>query len=84
MGTHSISIPHFYCLEYKEDNRTMVLDIDFRDPVIYLNSALITHWAPPDDGVAVLDGEKKRILMNIYNELLKRNSPGRIVLEEDD
>ena len=29
----SIDIPHFYCLEYKEDEKRLIVEIDFREPL---------------------------------------------------
>lgn len=81
MNSYEIKIPHFYYLEYCEDNKIMRLDIDFRDPVIYLNTELIKSWLPPFEDVQITLEDKKRILKNIYNELLKNNSRDRIVLE---
>jgi len=49
--SYNIAIPHFYCLEYIEDNKTMNVEIDFRDPVIYLNDSLINTWNPPNDAI---------------------------------
>ncbi len=49
MKSYSISIPHFYCLEYKENNCKLILDIDFRDPIIYLDISQIKNWEPPND-----------------------------------
>ena len=50
----------------------MILDIDFRDPVIYLESVLVKNWEPPFDTELVTEKEKKRILRNIYDYLIVR------------
>ena len=62
--SYQISIPHFYCMEYTEGNKTMKLDIDFRDTIIYLNIDLITHWKPPYDEELIQIDKKKSIINN--------------------
>ena len=39
----SIDIPHFYCLEYKEDEKRLIVEIDFREPEIWISKSLIQH-----------------------------------------
>ena len=41
---YEIRIPHFYCLAYREANRKMLLEIDFRDSVIYMDDILTMTW----------------------------------------
>ena len=81
MENYRIEIPHFYCLDYYEANRIMRLDIDFRDPIIYLSIDLIEKWLPPNEDIVITQVDKDRILKNIYCELIKNNSRERIVLE---
>ena len=69
---YEISIPHFYCLEYREKDRTMLLEIDFRDPLIYLEDALVTGWESPNENEKIAPDEKKRILSNIYDYLVRQ------------
>jgi len=66
-----ISIPHFYCLEYREAGRLLVLDIDFRDPVIYLDDTLRLAWEAPHASEEIGSQERRRILDNIYDYLVK-------------
>ena len=66
---YEISIPHFYCLEYREGGRTMLLEIDFRDSVIYLDDTLVMAWEAPHTGEIIASAEKKRILDNVYEYL---------------
>ena len=66
-----ISIPHFYCLEYRESGRLLVLDIDFRDPVIYLDETLRLAWEEPHAAEEIGSQERRRILDNIYDYLVK-------------
>jgi hypothetical protein len=69
---YEISIPHFYCLKYKEKDKTIVLEIDFRDPVIYLEDTLLTAWEVPSTGERLTIAEQKRILANIYDYLVRQ------------
>lgn len=78
---YKIRIPHFYCLEYYEGNKKMVLDIDFREKQIVLSRDMIKNWENPYGNISLQDEEKSRILENIRNYLLKNNSPERIVME---
>ena len=64
---YEISIPHFYSLEYKEKDRKMLLEIDFREPFIELTTSLIQHWEPPFANEEITEQDKKCILQNIYN-----------------
>ena len=67
-----IEIKHFYCLDYFEGDRRMIVDVDFRDPVKYIDKRYITHWESPYDHEVLSSAEKERILNNIYNELVRR------------
>lgn len=69
---YHITIPHFYCLEYYEENKKMILDIDFREPTIYLEPCLVKNWEPPFDNEVIHIKEKRRIIHNIYDYLIMR------------
>lgn len=69
---YEISIPHFYCLEYRERGRLLKLEIDFRDSVIYLEQQLVVAWEPPDSAVEITAAEKKHILINVYDYLVRQ------------
>ncbi len=79
---YEIAIPHFWCLEYYEGGKKMTVDIDFRDIKIYLSTKLISCWDEPFEKEVITDEEKKRIIRNIADELIKINEPGRIVLQD--
>lgn len=81
MYEYKIEIPHFYCLDYYENGRVMKIDVDFRDKIIFLNIDLIHKWLSPYEDENITLNDKKRILNNIYIELLKNNSHDRIKLE---
>lgn len=59
--------PHFYCIEYIENNHHLIIDIDLRDPVLYISKSLITHWEPPYDNEPI-----DEITRDIIYERLKR------------
>ena len=69
---YEISIPHFYCLEYRQGERRLLLEIDFRDPEIILEEALITDWEPPYAGAGIAPADKKRIMCQVYDYLVRQ------------
>ena len=68
---YEIRIPHFYCLEYREANRKMLLEIDFRDSVIYLDDILTMAWEEPFAGEKIESADKRRILDRVYDSLVR-------------
>ena len=78
---YKIDIQHFYCLDYSEGERNMTLDIDFRDPIIILNTNCVVKWNHPHDSVYIDESEKQRIIKNVYDYLVKERSFKNIVLE---
>lgn len=82
-NNYKIDIPHFYCLEYIEGEKKIILDIDFRDPVRYLNKSLIEKWEPPYDNDIICGAEKERIINNIYNYLVNKRGFNDVVLEHE-
>jgi len=81
VNTYRIEIPHFWCLVYYEGDKKMTVDIDFREETKYLNTKLISCWDEPFEKEVITSEEKKRIIINIAYELVKRNA-GRIVLQD--
>jgi hypothetical protein len=67
-----IRIPHFYCLEYREGERKLIIDIDFRDPVIYLDDALALTWTGAHAPEPITGADRRRILDNIYDYLVRQ------------
>lgn len=82
MKSYDISVPHFYNLVYEEKNKKMIINIDFRDPILYLDSTLITHWEAPFENEIISKEEKIKILKNIYKYLRRHNSSGRVFLND--
>ena len=78
---YEIRISHFYCLEYREQGRVMLLEIDFRDPVIYLNRALVTRWQPPYHQLTIAPTDKARILSNVYDYLVRQRGFDKVELD---
>lgn len=68
----SISIPHFYCLEYVEDDKKLIIDIDFREPKILMGKSLIKKWEPPYQSMEITEEMKEEIYINIKKYLLER------------
>lgn len=79
-----IDVPHFYCLEYYRDGKKMVVDIDFRDPVIVLDTDLIERWEKPFEKELIDADEKKRIITDIYNYFIEERHDLRFRIEEVD
>lgn len=69
-----ISIPHFYCLEYIEDNKKLIVDIDFREAKIHIGKSLIKKWEKPYDGEEISEEKREEIYKTIMEYLLKSYS----------
>ena len=78
-----IKIPHFYSFEYYEDDRKMVIELDFRDRILYLDADMITKWEKPFADLEISYAEKLRILKNIRECLLERRQPEEVIIEEE-
>ncbi|MBV5350068.1 hypothetical protein JZU71_02610 [bacterium] len=68
-------------MEYEERGRVMLLELDFRDPVLYLDSALVTGWQAPADQEAVTPADKVRILTNVYDYLVRQRGFDKVELD---
>ena len=79
--SYQIAIPHFYCLEYTEGNKTMKVDIDFRDSIIYLNTDLIKHWNPPHEAELIDKSHKELRVKKIYDDLVNVRKFKHVILE---
>lgn len=79
---YSIKVPHFYCLEYFENDKKMIVEMDFREDYFYLTPQLITHWEKPYDDIIINIEERKRILSNIRQFLLTKTIPSHIIIKE--
>ncbi|MBD5480204.1 MAG: hypothetical protein HDR08_09770 [Lachnospiraceae bacterium] len=79
---YSIKIPHFYCLEYYEGEKKMVIEMDFREDYFLLEPKLITHWEKPYEDVIVDTGKKREILQNIREFLLTKTTPSNIFMKD--
>lgn len=73
---------HFYSFEYHEGDKAMVIELDFRDRILYLDTDLITKWEKPHDGLEISQRDKLRILNNIRECLLERRRPEEVVITE--
>lgn len=77
-----VKVPHFYCLEYFEGEKKMIVEMDFREDYFYLAPQLITHWEKPYDDVEITIEERKRILLNIRQFLLTKTIPQNIIMKD--
>ena len=78
---YRIKVPHFYCLEYYEGDKKMIVEMDFREDYFYLTPQLITRWEKPYDNINIEAEEKKRILLNIRDFLLTKTIPSNIIVK---
>ena len=81
---YEIRIPHFYCLEYQEKDHTMLLDIDFRDSVIYLDDILTMVWEEPFTQEKIESAVKRRILDRVYDYLVRQRGFKNVEYEEGE
>lgn len=79
--TYKINVPHFYCLEYSEGDKKLIVEMDFRESHFELNKEIITKWEPPYQNEIITDDDKREILENIYDFLLTKTIPSNIKLE---
>ena len=80
-SNYSVSIPHFYCLEYSEEDRKMKIEIDFREKPIYLSTAMIISWENPNQEIVIDEDEKIRILNNIKRYLSEERGFSEVIIE---
>lgn len=56
-----ISIPHFYCLEYIDGDKKLILDIDFRESKILIGKTLTKRWEPPYNDIEISENQHEEI-----------------------
>lgn len=82
---YSISVPHFYCIEYCEGKKKMIIEMDFREPFFELGKDIIKHWEPPYQDENIDDDTKRKILLNICEYLLvERKFSKQIIIDDLD
>jgi hypothetical protein len=59
----------------------MIVELDFRDRVLYLTPSMIKKWEKPFDDMKISQQEKIRILDNIREALLERRRPEEVIVE---
>ena len=79
-----IEIPHFYSFEYHEGDKMMIIELDFRDRVLYLEPDMITKWEKPYDDLEITYEEKLKILHKIRECLLLKRRPQDVIIEEGE
>lgn len=80
---YHIEVPHFYCLEYYENDKKMIVELDFRETLFFLNKKLIKHWEEPNKEEIITEVDKERILFNIRDFLLSITIPSNIHIDID-
>lgn len=81
MSQYTIKVPHFYCMEYIEGNKKMIIEMDFREPRLFLDESLITKWEVPYQDERISDKKRKEILKNVYKFLLTKTEPENIIIQ---
>lgn len=71
-------------MEYSEDDKKMIVYIDFRDPIIELSMGYITHWEPPYEKLDISIEDKQRIYHNIYEYIRENFGQEHIELKEEN
>ena len=80
--SYEIKVPHFYYMEYYEGDKRMIIDIDLRDPKIYLHKKLIGNWEVPYENINIDEQHKRLILENLREHFLRRGlEPEDIIIE---
>lgn len=77
-----IKIPHFYSFEYYEGDKKMIIELDFRDKILYLTPTMITRWEKPFNDLKISREEKLIILNNIRECLLEKWRPEEVIIED--
>lgn len=79
---YRVKVPHFYCLEYYEGDKKMIVEMDFREEYFFLAPQLITHWESPYENINIGMDKKKQILLNIREFLLTKTIPSHIIMKD--
>ena len=79
MKDAKISIPHFYCLEYIEGNKRLVVEMDFRETKLFLGKSLIETWEMPYEKEKITEKKKEEICEEIQKYLLKHFNQKELV-----
>lgn len=64
-----IVIPSAFFLEYREDDRVMEVEMDFRDESPILSHRAVRKWKPPHDAEVLTDSERRQVMMKIIDYL---------------
>lgn len=83
MEKYNIKVPHFYCMEYYENDKKMIIEMDFRETRFFLDKSLITNWEEPYENELISESDKERILLNVREFLLTKTVPSNIIMQEE-
>jgi hypothetical protein len=81
INSYTIAIPHFYCLEYSEENQKMIIDVDFREKPLYISPSMIRKWEDPYQEISIDEDDKLRIINNIKQYLLEERGFSEVIIE---
>ncbi|MEG0314595.1 MAG: hypothetical protein RR646_04975 [Erysipelotrichaceae bacterium] len=70
-------------LIYYEEDKVLLVDIDFKDIIKFISINLIENYEYPNNNIIISKEDKIRIISNIYNELLKTNDKDSLYLDID-
>ncbi|WP_460058384.1 hypothetical protein [Pseudolactococcus yaeyamensis] len=71
MENIEIDIPHFYCLEYREGNKVLNVEIDFRERELIFGKSLIKKRESPYSEEDITSFHKDKIYA-YYIELFRK------------
>jgi hypothetical protein len=60
--THSIDVPHFYQLRYREGDHVMLIETDLREQIPWLSKKQLCAWEPPHEVEPISDEKREEIL----------------------
>jgi hypothetical protein len=64
-GQYKVAIPSAFYLQYWEGDRTMKVDMDFRDKYPVLSHKAIVSWEVPHNTEVLSSTKKRQIMENI-------------------
>ena len=76
---YTVTIKHFYQVEYSEDEKIMSVEVDLRESTLQIGIRCITNWNAPFDS-EVLDMEKKKTIAENIGTYLKNTQHKNYVI----
>lgn len=60
----------------------MIIEVDFREKPIYLNTSMIRCWEDPYQAIVMSEEDKLRIINNIKKYLIEERGFSEVIIEE--